>query len=90
MVEAEGAHNAYGSEVVGGPEAARGHIAFVLDGVVAAGRREICSAASVSRSVRTSAEGAPWTMIWGGGERMGGGRGCVVRGVGLSRGGGGL
>lgn len=51
MVEAEDAHGAYGSEVVGGPEAARGHIAFVLDGVVAAGRREICGAASVSQSV---------------------------------------
>lgn len=57
MVEAEGAHDAYGSEVVGGPEAARGHIAFVLDGVVAAGRREICGAASISQSFSADIRG---------------------------------
>lgn len=63
MVEAEGAHGTDSEEVVGGAEAARGHIAFVLDGVVAAGRREICGAASVVQSGHARERGVPWTMM---------------------------
>lgn len=84
MVEAEGAHDAYGSEVVGGPEAARGHIAFVLDGVVAAGRREICGAASISQSFSADIRGGR-TLDHDGMASMC--RGCGTRvGVGSSRG----
>lgn len=88
MVEAEGAHGTDSEEVVGGAEAARGHIAFVLDGVVAAGRREICGAASVVQSGHARERGVPWTMMggrWKSGSGSGsGGRCCggfAARGV---------
>lgn len=65
MVEAKAANGAYGNKVVGGPKAARGHIAFVLDRVVAAGRRKICGVASVIQCghPRQRERGAPWTMM---------------------------
>lgn len=81
MVEAKSAHGADSEEVVGRPEAARGHVAFVLDGVVAAGWREICGAASVIQCGHPPERerGAPWTMMeWWCGRGWGGRGGWFV------------
>lgn len=77
VVETVGADDAHGEEVVGGLEAARGDIAFVLDGAVAAGWWEVCGqfCQRVIPGASFGGGAAPCTMV----ESRGCFRRCLLR-----------